>query len=142
MKIRDQRSAWYSHTESILQALLCSVQDEERRWAVNSLRETWEESLGNINPRSRRTPTLNFEAISVNDLVNWDTKTVCGPSLYCRPFTGQIRYFYAFLMEVSSWFTHTQVVERIVKMVTDAYGKQNREERREGMSKYQKVSRE
>ena len=92
-QLRDhiQRSAWYSHTESILQALLCSDQEEERRWAVNkiiSLRETEEDSLGNINPRSRRTPKLNFEAISVKDLVNWDTETVYEPPLTCHLSTA------------------------------------------------------
>ena len=102
-QLRDhiQRSGWYSHTESILHALLCSDQEEERRWAVNkiiSLSETEEESLGNINPRSRRTPKLKFEAISVKDLVNWDTETVHEPPLTCHLSTAQLRHFYGFLV--------------------------------------------
>ena len=90
------RSAWYSHIESILQALLCSDQEEERRWAANK-----------INPHFRMTPKLYLEAISVKDLVSWDTEMVHEPPLTCHLSTSQLRHFYASPMEVPPWSTHT-----------------------------------
>ena len=115
--------------------------EEEKRRTLNKIiffRETGEESLEIINPLSRSTPKLNFEAISVKDLVNWDTETVLEPPLTCHYSNAQLRHFYASPMEAPSWFTHSQDVERIVKMVTDACGKVYGE----GMIKSQQVSRE
>ena len=91
-----------------------------------------------INPLSRRTPKLNYEAISVKDLVIWDTETVHEPPLFCHLSNAPLRHFYASPMEVPSWFTHSKAVERIVTMVTDACGKVYGE----GMIKSQQVTRE
>ena len=145
--LRDhiQRSAWYSHSESILQSMLCSEQEEERRWGVNriiSLREGGEDRTGNNQQRSRRTSELNFQATSLRELIDWDKENVHEPPLTCHLTTADLRHFYTTPMEVPSWSTHTQAVERIVKMVTEACGTVYGEERREGLIKSQQLSRE
>ena len=145
LKEHIQRSAWYSHSENILQSMLCSDQEEERWWGVNkiiSLREAGEDSLGNNQPRSRRTPEINFEATSLKDLIDWEKENVHEPPLTCHLTTAELRHFYGTPMQVPSWSTHTQAVERCVKMVTEACGTVYGEERRDGLIKSQQLKRQ
>jgi hypothetical protein len=57
-----QRSAWYGFSESILQSMVTSEDEEERRWALNkiiSIRGEGEEKVGCLATRERKTPMIN-----------------------------------------------------------------------------------
>ena len=79
------RGAWYAHPEAILQTMLCSEDEQERRFAVNkicSLRGPGDEStqIGNSCVRKRKTPTINFKIQKLADLIDW-TSGVTEPDL-------------------------------------------------------------
>ena len=58
-----QRSAWNSHSESVLQTMLCSSDKDEREFAVQQiLKIRGKNKLGDLRPRSRKNPELNTDA--------------------------------------------------------------------------------
>jgi hypothetical protein len=62
-----QRSAWYGFSESILQSMVTSEDEEERRWALNkiiSIRGEGEEKVGCLATRERKTPMINSNSNS------------------------------------------------------------------------------
>lgn len=113
-----RRSAWYAHGEAVLQAMLCSDDKEERRKAlvkIQELRGVGDEQtqLGNDQVRPRRTPP-----------------TVAVKAFQDRP------------MEVPSWPSHTQSVERCVIMTTEAAQHVYSEDRRMAYIRGQVASRD
>ena len=81
-KVRDlvsptiQRGSYCCHPETILQALLCSQDEEDRRFAVKKIREIRERlghpGIGDGGYRERNTPKLNFEANTLQEMIDWD----------------------------------------------------------------------
>ena len=68
------RSAWYGHSECVLQAMLCSEEEQERRDAVEKIlkiRGKGDENtqIGDSSVRSRKTPSINIEATTLTELL-------------------------------------------------------------------------
>ncbi|KAK1889847.1 Transcription elongation factor A protein-like 4 [Dissostichus eleginoides] len=66
-----RRSAWYAHSEAILQTLLCSEDQKERIEGVERILAIRGEGdpdtqLGDSTVRNRRTPDINCEASSID----------------------------------------------------------------------------
>ena len=141
-----RRSAWYAHPESVIQALLCSEKREERQAGVDKILEIRgggdeETQVGDSSVRIRKTPAINIGATSLLDLVDLSVGAT-EPPLTCKLTSSSIRRFVETPMEVPDWPSHTQSVERCVKMVTEAAGHVYSHERREGYIRSQVVSRE
>ena len=131
-----QRGAYYAHSEHLLQSLLCSDDEEQRRFAVKriiDLRRENKKKTGNPEPkkrgcakkktdgqesvvRSRINPELNLEAISLTDLISWD-KDVYEPILTMHLSDNELRQFFGKAMDVPVLGLHTQSIERCVKQV-------------------------
>ena len=97
------RSAWYAHSEAILQAMLCSEKVEERSQAVEKILEIRGEGdedtqTGNSYVRPRKTPDINPDASSLTDLIDWTS--VSEPPLTCNLTTAAVRAFVDCPMEV------------------------------------------
>ena len=81
-KVRDlvrstiQRGSYCCHPETILQALLCSQNEEDRRFAIKKIREIRERlghpEIGDGGYRERNTPKLNFEATTLIEMIDWE----------------------------------------------------------------------
>ena len=81
-KVRDlvrstiQRGSYCCHPETILQALLCSQDEEDRRFAIKKIREIRERlghpEIGDGGYRERNTPKLNFEATTLIEMIDWE----------------------------------------------------------------------
>ena len=141
-----RRSAWYAHPESIIQALLCSEKREERQAGVDKILEIRgvgdeETQVGDSGVRERRTPVINIGATSLLDLVDLSSGAT-EPPLTCKLTSSSLKKFVDTPMEVPEWPSHTQSVERCVKMVTEAAAHVYSHERREGYIRSQVVSRE
>ena len=71
-----QRGSYCCHSETILQALLCSQDEEDRRFAIKKIREIRERlgdpEIGDGGYRERITPKLNFEATTLIELIDWE----------------------------------------------------------------------
>lgn len=140
-----QRSAWYAHSEAVLQAMLCSDEEEERREAVERIiklrGEGYEETqLGDNHVRPRRTPVINMGAVRLTELIDWSVD-VMEPPLTCHITTTALKKFLKEPMEVPDWPSHTQSVERCVRLVTEAATHVYGHERRDGRIRSQVASR-
>ena len=77
-----KRSAWNSHSESVLQTMLCSKNKSERDFAVSTIMKIrGRNKLGNKKPRPRKLPELNIEATTLENMINW--KAAKEPILAC-----------------------------------------------------------
>jgi hypothetical protein len=134
-------SAWYAHSESILQTLLTSQDPKERDFAVKKiLKIRGKQDVGKTQPRKRKLPELNEEATELQDLIKWDRAQE--PLLTCTLTRQEIKEFYNKPMEVPYQCGHTQPIERAVKEVTAASSSVYGEERRDGWIRSRAANRE
>ena len=119
-----ERNAYYAHPESVLQAMLCSDRKEDRQMAVEmimKMRANSEESEHSESIRVRKNPPINPDAEQLSQL----TDLSCGPTeppLTTHMTSDQLQELVHSPMKVPDWPSHTQSVERCVKMVTEAAG--------------------
>jgi hypothetical protein len=116
------RSAWYSHSEAVLQTLLCSEDKEERDFAVEricSLRQGNDQ--GDLSYRVRvHSKSFNPKATKLTELCAWDKDIVHEPVLTCSLTLEDIKKFSDTPMVVPYRPGHGQSMERAVKQVTRA----------------------
>ena len=126
------RSAWYSHSEAVLQTLLCSEDKEERKFAVDTIiKLRGEEKLGDLINRIRvHGDTFNPDATKLVELCSWDSN-VFEPVLTCSLTMDDLKLFLVKPMVVPYRPVHGQSMERAVKEVTRAcatvYGEEARD---------------
>ena len=82
-----RRSAWYAHSEAILQTQLCSEDQEERTEAVGRIltirgQGNEDTQIGDCSVRFRRTPNINPQATNLSELIDWSVD-VFEPPLTC-----------------------------------------------------------
>ena len=97
--------------------------------------------VGDLSLRQRMTPEINADAKILIDLIDWR----CGitePPLTCSLTTAKVKELLQTPMTVPDWPSHTQSIERCVKMVTEASGHVYSQERRDGYIRSQILSRE
>ena len=136
-----RRSAWNSHSESVLQTMVCSDKEDEREFAVATiLKIRGKNKLGNIKPRPRKLPMLNLEATSLKDMINW--KGAKEPVLTCGITKEELIKFKKVPMEVPYYCLHTQGIERAIKEVTEASEAVYGFERRDGFIRARAENRE
>ena len=112
-------TAWFSHSEAVLQTLLCSVEKEEREFAVQMILKIRGKSvLGSKKPRPRRLPTLNVKAKDLKGLICWTDAHE--PLLTCHLTKKDLLKIKNEAMEVPYYSIHTQGIERAVKEVSQA----------------------
>ncbi|ESO08337.1 hypothetical protein HELRODRAFT_169148 [Helobdella robusta] len=131
-----RRSAWYAHSEAIIQTLICSDKEEERKVGIEKILETRGNADENVQMRDmslsqRVTPKINPDASSLLELIYWDFEMYESP-LNCSLTTAQVKQFLHTPMIVPDWPLHIQSIERCVKMVTEAsehvYSQERRDE--------------
>ncbi|KAJ8387960.1 hypothetical protein AAFF_G00147510 [Aldrovandia affinis] len=88
-----RKSAWYAHSEAILQTLLCSKDQKERIEGVERILAIRGEGdpdtqLGDPSVRTRRTSDINCDASRIADLVSW-SEGVSEPPLTCFLSTSE-----------------------------------------------------
>ena len=115
------RGAWYSHSEQVLQTLLCSEDRGEREFAVDIiLKLRAGDEKGDLSPRIRvHSDTFNPDAKQLTELCSWDSN-VYEPVLTCKLSIQEIEEFREKPMDVSYRPVHGQSMERAVKQVTRA----------------------
>ena len=126
-----RRSAWNSHSESVLQTMICSEDREEREFAVTKILQIrGRNKLGNIKPRPRKLPELNLDATQLQDIIDWDKAKE--PVMTCGLSKEDIKKFKETPMQVPYFCLHTQGIERAVKETTHASESVYGFERRDG----------
>jgi hypothetical protein len=126
-----KRSAWNSHSEAVLQTMICSQDREERDLAINMIiMIRGRNTLGNTKPRPMKLPKLNVEATQLKPLIGW--KGIKKPILTCNLTKDDIKNFREEAMQVPYYCLHTQGLERSVKETTHASEAVYGFERRDG----------
>ena len=136
-----ERNAYYAHPESVLQAMLCSNIRYERDKAVEVIMSIRGNDIPVDKPiRVRKNRPINPHAESLSELTDLSTNPM-EPPLTTHLTDAQLQEIVENPMKVPDWPSHTQSVERCVKMVTEAASKVFSHEKREGFIRGQFVSR-
>ena len=90
----------------------------------------------------RKTPDINPGATCLSELIDWTEVTVTEPPLTCNLTTSSLKQFVKSPMLVPNWPSHTQSVERCVKMTTESAAHVFGQERREGYIHAQETSKD
>ena len=113
------RGAWNSHSESVLQTMLCSKAREEREFAVDKILQIrGRGEFGDLRPRARKHPQLSLAAEKLQDMINW--KGAKEPVLSCSLSIADLKKIKDTAMEVPYYPLHTQGIEKAVQETTDA----------------------
>ena len=111
-----QRSAWNSHSESVLQTMICSEDSQERKFAVEKiLKLRGKEEYGNTKPRARKLPKLNVKAEKLQDLIDW--RAAKEPVFTCGLTKKEVKDCLVTPLKVPYFPLHTQGIERAIKQV-------------------------
>jgi hypothetical protein len=115
------RSAWYSHSEAVLQTLLCSEDMEERKFAVEMIMKLRKgEEQGDLSIRDRvHGDTFNPNAKKLIEICSGDYN-VLEPVFTCPLSLKKIKELIETPMVVPYRPVHGQSMERVVKEVTRA----------------------
>ena len=109
-------SAWNSHSEIVLQTLLCSQNKIEREFSVNKILEIRKNlEMGNLATRTYKLPYLNLAATKLTELITWEE--AYEPILTCQMNSRELEMILDCPMVVPYFPIHTQGVERAVKEV-------------------------
>ena len=124
-------SAWFAHSEAILVTMLCSEEEEERRFAVLKIISIrGKQELGDTSLRLRTLPYLNTQATTLEKMIDWEGATE--PIVTCKLTKSELLKLIGKPMEVEYFPCHTQAIERAVKEVTAAASAVYGAERRNG----------
>ena len=125
---------------------MCSSDKEERKHGVSKIIEIRrngdpDAQLGDLSVRARNTPVINFGSCSLVDLIDWSKEDMYEPPLTCKIPTSELKHLIDIPMKVPDWPCHTQSIERVVKMVTEASEKYYSHEKRDGSIRAKEHSR-
>ena len=119
-----KRSAWFAFSECIIQTLLCSNNEEERKFGVQKILEIRGEGddntqFGDDSVRSRKTPCIITDKLTdkLTNLIDWKD-SLYEPLLTTSLTTHEIRNYFYQPMVVPDWPCHSQSIERCVKQVS------------------------
>ena len=124
-----KRSAWFAFSECIIQTLLCSNNEEERKLGVQKVLEISGKGddntqFGNNSVRCRKIPSINIDADNLMDLIEWKD-SVYEPLLTTFLTTHEVKEILYKPMVVPDWPCHSQSIERCVKQVSYLHNYKN-----------------
>ena len=123
--------------------MLCDEDPTQRAIAVSKILELRQgEDKGNTSLRSFFPPALNFDALKLSELIDWNSITVYESILTCHLSINNIQNLIMNKLEVPPFPTHTQSVERLVREMTVACGKIAGHDERDGFIRARMESRE
>ena len=112
-------SAWFAHSEPVLQTMLCSSDKKESKFAVEkilSIGVGYE--LGDKTLRLRQLPFLNIQATKLDKLISWDGATE--PLTTCDLDRRELLQIIEQPLKLPYYCNHTQGIDCAVKEVTAA----------------------
>ena len=127
------RGAYSAHSENLLTSLLCSDNQEERRFAVNEiLKVRGGQEEGDMSVRIRRNPKINMAASAPIELIDWTSETVLEPVFTCNMTISEIEALVDEPLAIDNYTTHAKFYERAVHEVSKSTTSVFVEDRRDG----------
>ena len=128
-----QSSAWFAHSEPLLLTLLTSEDQDDREFAVKTIKELRKgKETGDTGVRPRKTPCINMSATSLKDLIDWNKETVLEPIFTCKMSLCELEDLRETPFEAPYYPNHTQSTERAVQQVAQAAESVCGQEKRDG----------
>ena len=113
------RGAYSAHSKNLLTSLLCSDNQEERRFAVNEiLKVRGGQEEGDMSVRVRRNPKINIAASAPIELMDWtsdpvlEIETLVDEPLAIDNYTTHAKFYERAVHEVSKSTTSVFVEDR------------------------------
>ena len=126
-----EKGAWHAHSENILLSLLCSPEEDDRRFAIKKISSIRNGAdLGDSSVRPFAPPKLNWNATSIRNLQDWTNATE--PFITTSIPSAELVQFLTSPLQIPKIPCHTQSCERAVKEVTIASAHVFGQERRDG----------
>jgi len=117
-----QRNGYFAHPENILLAMITDEQELIKQLGLRRLLKARKQQPRGI--RKFAIPPINFNAESYVELINWMDLTITAPPLLSKipvdEISGRIFGANHDLLPFVRVPCHTQAVERVVKLVTEA----------------------
>lgn len=127
-----ERGAYHAHSESVLLSLLSSELREDRSFAVDKIIQLRNGSeYGDLSVRRRTTPSINLEAETLKELIDWNDK-IHKPVFTCKLNLTELEEIKNTPINVPAFTQHTQSCERAVQEVAKASKEVHGEVRRDG----------
>lgn len=115
-------SAWFSHPEHILLALLSSQEETDRHFAVKKILNVirGKDGIGDTSVRTYRVPEIDWKATKIQELIDWKTTPLFEPIVTATMSADQVRGYLDKPLVLPDWPCHGQSVERTVKKTSEA----------------------
>ena len=135
-KKRVVDNCYYFHPESLLLYLISSEDREDRKFAVDRIKDIRGAQLyGDKSFRERRNPTedqINFNAEKVRDVLVSNSLYKHEPLLTCDTSTADLDKYIETAAIVPPWPCHTRAVEQSVQKLTKVCQSVSTKEKRDG----------
>ena len=118
------RNAYNAHPENLLLAMLDDDDVDVRRKAVNIIKTIRTEHQPPNRPlREFRVPEIDYDADNYHSLIDWESLQLTEPPLTYDLTNDDLDKIIEEPLTLPPYRSHTQSVERAVKLVTDVSGK-------------------
>lgn len=116
-----QHNAYFAHSENLLLAMIHDTNAVIRKLGISRIIKA--RATGQTSLRQLKLPKLLVDAQEYHFMIDWQSSQLTEPPLTKRLSTEvliDIQRGLAELPPLTSFYNHTQAVERCIKMVTDA----------------------
>ena len=114
-----QDNAFWAHSENLTISMLSDSREEVRRKAVLWVMKARREFNQDTHPRQFISPTVNFEAHSYFDMIDWHSLVSTEPPLTMDLSVDEILNIIRGPIILADYPNLTQSVERMVRVVTE-----------------------
>ena len=115
------RNCYHAHPENLLLSMLDDDDDLVRKKAVCIIQDIRSRNPGR-HVRSFKVPELLYNATSYHELIDWEKETLTEPPLTYSLTDDMLKKINDEPFNVLPYISHTQSVERAIKLVTTASG--------------------
>jgi len=129
-----QRNSYWCHPEAVLLAMAAGQDQATRERAVTQIQQCRRTQVDSDTDEVRKfkLPKVNMGANSIMELIDWCNEAITEPPLTQQLSDDDLLDIIASPLEVPPYPVHSQTVERMVKVVTEASLKVIGEEARHG----------
>ena len=118
------RNAYYAHPENLLLAMLDDEDENVRKKAVNLIKTIRAEHQPPHRPvRPFSVPEIDYDADDYHSIIDWESLQLTEPPLTYHLTNDELDKIIDEALTLPPYRSHTQSVERAIKVVSDASGK-------------------
>ena len=118
------RNAYFAHPENLLLAMLDDNDENVRKKAVDIIKDIRANHQPSHRPvRPFSVPNLLYDADNYHSMIDWQTEPLTEPPLTYHLTNAELDTIIDEALTLPPYRSHTQSVERAVKLVSDASGK-------------------